>query len=209
MAKYRLVIFDSDGTLADTLMWFREAYNQFAARQGLPPLPEGDDEELRSLNARELLARLKFPIWRLPALVSGMRRLMAEHIHEFSLFDGIADSLKQLAANGVVLGVVSSNSRENVSTILGPENAALIRHWACGASMFGKPAKLRTVLRASGIPAREAIYIGDEVRDAEAAHKVGLAYGAVAWGCHRLEILRAQAAAEFFSQPKEIGLKLT
>jgi phosphoglycolate phosphatase len=144
----------------------------------------------------------------LPALVAGLRRLMAENISKFSLFDGIADSLQRLAANGVLLGVVSSNSRENVRAILGPRNAALIQHWACGASMFGKASKLRTVLRASGVTAREAIYIGDEVRDAEAAHQAGLAYGAVAWGCHRLETLRAQGAAEFFNEPREIGEKV-
>jgi phosphoglycolate phosphatase len=107
-----------------------------------------------------------------------------------------------------VLGVVSSNSREIVEAILGSTTAPLIKHWACGASMFGKASKLRTVLRASKVRAQEAIYIGDEVRDAEAAHKVGMAYGAVAWGVHNLETLRAHNAAEFFNEPKEIAEKI-
>jgi phosphoglycolate phosphatase len=208
MPKYKLAIFDSDGTLADTLHWFRAAYDQLAPRYGIPPLSDGDDELLRTLTPRKLLAHLKIPLWRLPPLIAGMRRHMNEHIREFSLFDGIADSLQHLAANGVTIGIVSSNSRENVEAILGPENAALIRHWDCGASMFGKPAKLRSVVRASGFAARDAIYVGDELRDAEAAHKAGLAYGAVAWGCHPLEALRAQGAAEYFKEPREIGDKL-
>lgn len=209
MPKYKLAVFDSDGTLADTLPWFRAAYNQMAAKHGIAPLPEGQDDLLHTLSGRELLDHLQIPIWKLPRLVTGMRRLMAEHIHEFSLFEGIAASLQRLASNGVVLGVVSSNSRANVETILGPASAPLINHWACGASMFGKASKLRTVLRASGFPAREAIYIGDEVRDAEAAHKAGMAYGAVAWGIHRLETLQAQNAAEIFNEPREIGEKIT
>lgn len=207
MPKYQLAIFDSDGTLADTLPWFRNAYNGVAARHGIPPLPDGSEEELRRLTSRELLARLKVPLWRLPGFIRGMRQLMAEHLHEFSLFEGIAPALHRLAANDVAIGLVSSNSWDNVRAILGPETATLVRYEACGASLFGKAAKLREVLRASRVPKQSAIYIGDEARDAEAAHKAGIAYGAVAWGCHALEILRP-GAAETFERPREIAEKL-
>lgn len=208
MAKYKLVIFDSDGTLADTLPWFKQAFHQLADRYGFKPLTDADHLHLRTLTTREMLDYLKVPLWRIPALISAMRRLMAEHIHEFSLFDGISESLHQLSARGTTLGVVSSNSRENVCSILGSRNSGIIHHYACGASMFGKPSKLRIVLRASRVSAQEAIYIGDEVRDAEAARKVGMAYGAVAWGYHPLETLRALAPEEVFAQPAEIGEKL-
>ena len=67
----------------------------------------------------------------------------------------------------------------------------------------------RKSVAASGIPASETIYLGDEVRDAEAAHKAGMAYGAVGWGYHSLATLRAAGAAEFFDTPAEIGTKLT
>jgi phosphoglycolate phosphatase len=207
--KYRLVLFDSDGTLADTLPWFKTVFNQSAARHGFKPMRDDEQEYLRGLTSREMLAYLRVPLWKMPRILSAMRKAMAEQIHEFSLFNGIADSLQRLSTRGVLLGVVSSNSSENVRSILGPANAALIQHYACGASMFGKAAKLRTVLQASGVAASEALYIGDEIRDAEAANKVGMAYGAVAWGCHRLETLRAQGAAEFFTEPKEIGHKLS
>jgi len=209
MPKYKLVIFDSDGTLADTLPWLEIAFNEVAARHGFSPVAEADREELRTLSSRHLLQRLKIPLWRIPTLVAGVRRLMAGNITEFSLFDGIADSLRRLHDRGVTLGIVSSNSSENVRRILGPENAALIRHYACGASVFGKAPKLRTVLKASGIPARQSIYIGDEIRDAEAARKAGTAYGAVAWGYHSLQTLRTQKAEEYFKEPKDIGDKLT
>jgi phosphoglycolate phosphatase len=208
MPKYRLVLFDSDGTLANTLPWFKTAFNQGAVQHGFKPMLDDEQEYLRGLTTREMLAHLRVPLWKMPRILSAMRKAMAEQIHEFSLFDGIAESLQRLAGNGVVLGVVSSNSSENIRTILGPANAVLIQHYACGASMFGKAAKLRMVLRASGVSASKALYIGDEIRDAEAAHKAGMAYGAVAWGCHRLETLRAAGAAEFFSEPKQIGAKL-
>jgi phosphoglycolate phosphatase len=208
MPKYRLVIFDSDGTLADTLQWVARAFNQVAAQHGIPLISEADHARMRNLSARHVLQHLKIPLWKIPALVVGVRKLMAEHIHEFHLFDGIAESLQQLHSHGVILGIVSSNSRENVRHILGPENAALIQHHTSGASIFGKAPKLRTVLKASRIPAREAIYLGDEIRDAEAARKAGMAFGAVAWGHHSLETLRDQNPEECFAEPREIGEKL-
>lgn len=209
MPKYKLVIFDSDGTLADSLPWLETAFNEVAARHGFSPVTEVNREELRALAPRHLLQHLKIPFWKIPTLVAGVRRRMAEHIAQFSLFDGIAGSLQSLHRSDITLGIVSSNSRQNVRHILGPENAALIRHYACGASVFGKALKLRALLKASGIPARQAIYIGDEIRDAEAARKAGMAYGAVAWGYHSLQTLRAQKAEEYFQKPREIGQKLT
>jgi phosphoglycolate phosphatase len=208
MPKYKLVIFDSDGTLANTLPWLARAFNQVAAQHGIRPISEVDHARMRNLSARHVLQHLKIPLWKIPALVVGVRKLMAKHIHEFHLFDGIGESLQRLHSRGVILGIVSSNSRENVRHILGPKNAALIQHHTSGASIFGKAPKLRTVLKASRIPAREAIYLGDEIRDAEAARKAGMAFGAVAWGHHSLETLRDQNPEEYFVEPREIGEKL-
>jgi phosphoglycolate phosphatase len=53
--------------------------------------------------------------------------------------------------------------------------------------LFGKPAHLRRVLKASGVSAAEALYIGDEVRDADAARAVGCGFGAVSWGYARID----------------------
>ncbi|HWN97317.1 MAG TPA: HAD hydrolase-like protein, partial [Methylomirabilota bacterium] len=148
------------------------------------------------------------PLWKLPRVVSGMRRKMALHIGEFALFAGIEEVLHRLSAAGIRLAIVSSNSRENVERILGPQNARLIAHFACGVSMFGKAAKIRAVVQASGLPAGEALYIGDEIRDAEAARKAGIAFGAVAWGQHSLAALRAQSPDELFRSVPEIADKL-
>jgi phosphoglycolate phosphatase len=74
--------------------------------------------------------------------------------------------------------------------------------------MFGKAGRLRAVLKSSRIRTLEAIYIGDELRDAEAARKAGMAFGAVGWGHNSLEALRAAGADEYFTSPREIGEKL-
>ena len=65
---------------------------------------------------------------------------------------------------------------------MGPALAAQITFFECGASVFGKAARFRKVLRRSGILPADAICIGDEIRDLEAARRAGIAFGAVAWG---------------------------
>ena len=120
-----------------------------------------------------MLRELGLPLWKLPRVVTAMRRRMAEHTGQFSTFPGISETLARLAAGGAQLAIVSSNSRENVERVLGAEDVKRITHWACGVSMLGKAAKLRQVIRQSGVPRTGAIYIGDEIRDAQQIVKRG------------------------------------
>jgi phosphoglycolate phosphatase len=84
----------------------------------------------------------------------------------------------------------------------------LIEHYNCGASIFGKAPRLKAMVRRSGIDPRNVIYVGDEVRDAEAARKAGISFGAVSWGLHRLETLCSQNPREIFVTPSELAEKL-
>ncbi len=206
--KYPLVIFDSDGTLADTLPWMRSVFNELADEHGFRKVPPDQHEQFRDLHGAALLKALELPLWKLPRVVSGMRRKMARYNGQFSVFPGIKEALHQLSASGIQIAVVSSNSRANVERILGPAEARLIAQFECGVSMFGKAAKIRAVVRRSGMPTGQAIYIGDEIRDAEAARKAGVKFGAVAWGQHSEIVLRAEGAAEFFSSVTELTAKL-
>ena len=206
--KYRLAIFDSDGTLADTLPWMRGIFNELAGEHGFRQIEPRDYERFRDLHGTALLRELGLPLWKLPRVANSMRRRMAEHTGTLSLFPGISDVLHRLAAGGVQLAIVSSNSRENVERVLGANNARLIGHFACGVSVLGKAARLRQVLRRSTVQRSQAIYIGDEIRDAEAAAKAGIAFGAVTWGHHRQEILCRQNPAEMFATVQEITEKL-
>lgn len=204
--KYRLVIFDSDGTLADTLPWMRNIFNELADEYGFRRVEPHEQERLRNLEGRALLRELGLPLWKLPRVLAGMRHRMAAHQGELSVFTGITTVLQRLAESGVTLAVVSSNSAANVERILGPGNTRLISHFFCGASMFGKAAKLRRAVRVSSVLPEQAIYIGDEIRDAQAARAAGIAFGAVGWGQHDEQTLRNERPAVFFKRVEDIAL---
>ena len=202
--RYRLAIFDFDGTLADSFSWFLGIVNVLADEHGFRRMEEHEVETLRGQAARQIVAQMKVPAWKLPRVGHRMRQLMARDIEHITLFPGVDRLLRELAGRGVRLAVVTSNSIDNVRQVLGPESAALIHHYECGASMFGKRPKLRAVLRSSGIPAAEALCIGDEVRDLEAARAEGIAFGAVTWGYTRPEALRAHAPEEVFESVEDV-----
>ena len=206
--KYRLVIFDSDGTLADSLPWMRSIFNELATEYGFRRVEDGDEGRYRKLEGHALLRELGLPLWKLPQVLAGMRRRMAACEVPIRMYAGVPEMLERMAGAGPILAVVSSNSAANVKRILGPENVRWITHFLCGASMFGKGAKLRRALRMTAVPPEAAMYIGDEIRDGEAARAAGMAFGAVSWGQHDEPTLRAQNPAEFFRAVEEIAAKL-
>lgn len=115
---------------------------------------------------------------------------MGQNAADVALFPAVDAVLQHLARAGVTLAIVSSNSHENVARILGPANFGLMSQYECGMSIFGKTARIRKVLARSGIPAAEAIYIGDQITDLEAARAAAVAFGAVSWGYGAIESLR-------------------
>lgn len=196
--KYELAVFDFDGTLADTFPWFAGVLDQVAERFGFRRIGADEVETLRGADTQEILRRLAIPLWKMPMIAAHMRTLAAQQIDQVQLFADTRRFLHDLHGAGVRIGVVSSNTAETIRFVLGPETASLVWTFACGASLFGKPAKLAKVLRRSGTAPARAIYVGDEIRDVVAARATGMASGAVSWGYNRVEALAARSPDHVF-----------
>jgi phosphoglycolate phosphatase len=187
--SYRLVIFDFDGTLADSAEWMIRTLNDIAGQFGLRRVDAAEVQMLRGRSSTEIIRHLGVPVWKLPMIAAEMRRRISAEVDRIGVFAGVADMLRALDERDKKLAIVSSNSEQNVRRVLGAENAARIDAFDCSAAMFGKAGKLRSVMRTLSVAARETLYIGDETRDIEAAREVGAASGAVAWGYAKPEIL--------------------
>jgi len=201
---YRLAMFDFDGTLADSFPFFLSVFNTVADRHAFRRIDVARAGELRHLGVRQMMDHVGLPAWKLPLASKTFMAMMQDSAHEIPLFDGIADALRHLHGRGVRLAVVSSNAEHNVRAVLGPELTALVARFDCGMSVFGKAGRIRAVLKACGAAPADALYVGDQATDAEAAHKAGVAFGAVHWGYATIEALRAQACATEFVTPADL-----
>jgi phosphoglycolate phosphatase len=201
--RYSLVIFDLDGTLSDSFPWFLRVVNDIARKYGFKPIANDDIEPLRRAGTREILKRLEVPFWRLPAIAAHARALKREQLGLIPLFPGTDAMLRSLSGAGLTLALVSSDNEQNARRQLGA-SAESFSHFACGAPLFGKAAKFKSIVRRAGAAPGQAISIGDEVRDIEAARAAGIACAAVAWGYAAPEALAAHAPDLMFREMKDL-----
>jgi phosphoglycolate phosphatase len=203
-AQIDLVIFDFDGTLADSTAWAIRAVRPLAERFKFRCVTEDEIAMLRGRTSREIIAYLGLPLWKVPLVAAHGKKMMAAEAHSIPLFSGTGDLLRGLSAAGLRLAIVSSNSEATIRSILGPDLAGLVDHYGCGAAIFGKAAKFKAVVKAAGVAKARVLCIGDETRDIEAAREAGLACGAVEWGYATRRALADHSPTMMFSSMAEI-----
>lgn len=206
--RYKFILFDFDGTLADTFPFFTQVFNQLAEEFQFKRIESDEWDSLRGFDAAKMIKYVGLSPWKMPMVATRFKKLMMEKRDSISLFPGVPEMLKRLTDAGLMQAVVSSNSRENIEKILGPENVPQFRFIEGNAGLFTKQLKLRKALRIANVVKEEAIYIGDEGRDADASRKLGLAFGAAAYGYTSAEALEKQNPVLLFKRPEEIAEQL-
>lgn len=186
----RAVLFDLDGTLADTAPDLGGAVNRMRERRGMAPLSLDLLRPVASSGARGMLG-VGFDI---TPQAEGYEALRDEFLTEYEaaldrdsrLFEGMADCLVELQSRGLRWGIVTNKAER----FTGPVVAGL--GLAKGASVViagdttphakPHPAPLLEACRRLGIAPREAVYVGDDLRDMEAARAAGMPCIAAAYG---------------------------
>ncbi|MGN6656692.1 MAG: HAD hydrolase-like protein [Rhodanobacter sp.] len=202
--RYDLIIFDLDGTLADSFAFFVSVHNQLADRHGFRRIAPAEIDALRGRSARDVMRHVRLPRWKLPWVARSFVRL--RRAADIPLFAGVGPMLQQLERSGAALALVSSNAADNCRRILGDAHWQRLVHVECGASILGKRRRIARVLRATGIEPARAIYVGDQITDAEAARAAGVAFGAVAWGYATRASLERLQPAHLFDAVEELAL---
>jgi phosphoglycolate phosphatase len=202
--KYENVIFDFDGTLADSYQWFLSIFDEIAQRYSLPRLDQSELLQLRKVDIRQISRQFNIPLWKIVQIGSHVQKKMASQIDKVLLVDGMQAVLDQLAAAGVRMAVVTSNAEENVKQVLGPVNVSRFEAFEAGVTLYGKKAKIDKVLMKMDVDPRRVLSIGDELRDMKSSHQAGVAFGAVGWGATELDVFRTHNPDELFTQPEEI-----
>jgi N-acetyl-D-muramate 6-phosphate phosphatase len=186
----KAVLFDLDGTVADTAPDLGGAINTMRRARGLPDLPSSATRPVASHGARGLLnvgfgMGPEHPDYR--AMREEFLALYERDIcRETRLFPGAAELLDAIEERGLRWGIVT-NKAERLARLLLAElemtaRAACIVGGDSTPNLKPHPAPLLAACRVIGEEARACIYVGDDRRDIEAAHAAGMKAAAVRWG---------------------------
>jgi len=204
VSNYKLVMFDFDGTLADSYPLFIKILNRAAIKYKFKQVEKHEENDLKHCSAREIIKILEIPKWKMPFFVKYIRHNMTEKFDQVTLFEGVGNLLQDLKKQDVKLAIISTSSYQYVTNILGDENTALIDHFQCSASPFGKSKKLKKTMKKFALKNQECLLIGDEIRDIDAARKASIPIGVVSWGYTHIDALNNQNPDEHFLQLEHI-----
>lgn len=192
------IIFDFDGTIANSLELVIEIYSQLTGDARKLTLEERDT--LRKMPAQKVMKTLGVPMWRAPFLVNKGRKIMHNRLGEVGVFVGLPEVLRTLQDRGYTLRIVTSNSVENVQAFLDKNGLSEYFIDITGSiGLFSKAKTLKQIVKKEKLDKNQTYYVGDEARDVAASKKAGLKVVSVTWGYNHevlLEKLQPYALAK-------------
>ena len=199
------VILDFDGTIADTLELAIGIYNRIAPEYNYSPVGETERELFRTKKPQELLKTFGISKLKLLTMLLRIRKELSRHVPEIKPVEGMEAALREISDAGYRLGILTSNSVENVRKFLDINSlSALFDFIHSGRSLFGKDRVIRKLINHEQLQADRVVYIGDETRDIEASRAAGIAVIAVSWGLNRRDLLASLSPDQIADKPDEL-----
>ncbi len=184
----KTILFDFDGTIADSLSVFVDVYNQLSDKYGYEKAESS--KIFRDHSTFQFITRvIKVPFYRLPLYYFEAKKVFKDRIDEAKPFEGIKSVLDDLSEE-YELGILTSNYEESVKDFVRRENIDDFSFIHSNVSVFGKHRAIKKVLKERDLNKDETIYIGDEIRDVKACKKIGVKVIAVSYGFDNEEILK-------------------
>jgi len=200
----KTLIFDFDGTIADSLGLGVDIYNeQIASLFRCEKIDKTNVDELKGTSFQKFLQMHNINYLKLPMVLFWLKRKMSKRIDEIEMIEGIKSSLYELQSMGYRIGVLTSNNKKNVQSFLkNHQMCNLFEFIYSEKNPFGKDKALKKIIREENLD--EAIYIGDEARDIIACQKAGVDIISVDWGYNSSNHLKEHNPNYLIKDPTEL-----
>ncbi|MFC7686518.1 HAD-IA family hydrolase [Ureibacillus sp. GCM10028918] len=200
----KYIIFDFDGTLADSSTVFMKAWNNYADTFKYDRVKSEDITATRNLDLHQRARLFHFPMHKLPIILPKIYGYFKAHIQEVKVFEGIKEMLDTLSQSGYKIIILSSNAKENIELLLRQEQIDTVSQVLTSSKLFGKDAVLKKFLKRQQSTPEEVLYVGDEIRDIISCNTVGIPFMWVSWGLDGYELIEKEKPKYVVHTPREI-----
>lgn len=198
------LLFDFDGTLADTLAEAVAILNHIGPEYNLKKIDPEELKKLRKMSAREVIKYSGLPVLQIPFIIMRVKDELRKNIEKIDPPKDMKGVIEELSKGKYAMGIVTSNLKESVENFLEYHSMNFFGSIHSESNIFGKGSVLKKVMKEKGLDPEKVIYLGDEVRDIDAARTAGIRIISVAWGFNSEESLRKHSPDWLIKKPQEI-----
>ena len=199
-----VLIFDFDGTIADTHHYIIEISNRLASEFNYKTIEPHEVEHLKNKSSREVIEHLNIPLLKIPAIVAKAKKEFYRNISTVQPIAGLQEILQHLKDFNVKIGILSSNTSGNIKKFLQNHNLDIFDFIDTTSKIWSKNNSLKNIIQKNGFNKERIIYIGDEIRDITAAKKLGIKVAAVAWGYNSSYALKRYKPDFIIQTPQDL-----
>ncbi len=214
--RYKLAVFDLDGTVLNTIGGLTHAVNAALAMNGLPARSREEVQAMVGNGTRKLIERAlgddADPVL-ISKVYSDYQKYYAENCsYDTYPYDGIKQMLIKLNEAGIKCAVVTNKPDIPAKKLIQENFGSLIAETHGNVPevpVKPDPTFVYETMKNLGVKPSEAVYIGDSDVDIRTGKNAGIDYISVDWGFRTREFLLANGAERIFSKPCELGEYLT
>lgn len=198
------IVMDFDGTIALTLEASVKILNDLSEKYGFRKVTSEDVKIFRSEGWKKALKGFNISILKLPVILVDGQKKITKEMDKIEIVAGLKEVLTEIKSKGFTLGVLTSNSKENVEKFFEKYNLEMFDYIYSDRSLFGKDKVIKKLLKERKLNKNEILYVGDEVRDWEACERVGVKMIGVGWGFNDEPILRKSGLEKIVNSPIDL-----
>jgi phosphoglycolate phosphatase len=198
----KLILFDFDGTIVDSLKAGVDIINANAEKYGVKRIK--DIDAAKGMSFGQFCKTHNISPLKVPFFLMHLKKKINSKIDSLPVFEGMVEVIYSLHKE-YNLGILSSNSKKNILTFLKAHNLEnLFKFIISSPHLFLKSIAIKNILKKEKLKIGDVLYIGDEVRDVKACKKVDVPIIAVSWGYNSFHILQNAKPNYLVSEPKKI-----